>query len=78
MSKNTNFNNRTPAKRSAPNNSGSASVKRKREDDTDDKKQNQQRPAFMSRKSDEEVDINAKNANKRINLKVFCYILGIC
>jgi hypothetical protein len=72
VSKNTNFNNRTPAKRSAPNNTGSASVKRKREDDTDDKnKKQQQRPAFMSRKSDEEVDINAKNANKRINLKVY-------
>lgn len=78
VSKNTNFNNRTPAKRSAPNNTGSASVKRKREDDTDDKKQKQQRPAFMSRKSDEEVDINAKNANKRINLKVFNSTRGTC
>lgn len=67
VSKNQNFNNRTPAKRSAPNNTGSASVKRKREDDTDNKRQ---RPAFMSRKSDEEVEVNAKNANKRINLKV--------
>ena len=72
VSKNFNFNHRAKnaGVKRPQDNSGSASVKGKRED-RDEPDAKKARPAFMSRKSDDEMTLNEKNANKRINLKVF-------
>lgn len=71
VSKNFNFNHRAKIAgvKRPQDNSGSASVKGKRED-KDESDAKKARPAFMSRKSDDEMTLNEKNANKRINLKV--------
>lgn len=51
------------------NGTGNASVKGKRED-SEGGDAKRQKPAFTSRKNDSESELNTKNANKRINLKV--------
>ena len=56
------------------NGTGNASIKgngKGGDKDKDGQDSKRQKPAFTSRKLDSETDINAKNANKRINLKVF-------
>lgn len=54
---------------STHNNTGNASVKGSNKKNDDEHESKKIKPAFMSRKADSETDINAKNANKRINLK---------